>query len=250
MSANLQEEVVIDESKFRPFLNFFIDSAVLYTPYTTTERKLMKLMREDSDLISEEDRRYLYHNHYTYPLLTIAAFGGLGVLCIWKLDDLVVKNTNKNTPPEPESKPEDVNKAAYSADQMKDDPLLELQLSRKKRKGNAAAQKYDYFKAASEMSKNKIQENVTGYELRVKGFKRYFLIFTVFAGMGAFYATGRSRINLYWKSKEYEGKLKDVSGAIQPGGTTSIGPIMTAVHPKPELIESIKIAEAKTDKQR
>ena len=252
MSSHLEEEVAVDESKFHHTLGVFISSEVMTTPYTTTERKLLKLMREHSDLLPEEDQSYLYFNHYIFPNLIAATFGTIATFCVWGLDNAVMKQRTKESQSqtqseaEPEQRSGDLRKTSEQYN-VKDDPLQEMNLLHKRRRGKAAAQKYDYMKAAQEMSKNSVSENVSGYQLRFKGYKRYFIVFSSFCFLGSIHGFCRSRMNLYWFSKKYEGKLNDVSGAVQKGGSTSIGPLSKTSHADPQTIEKIKKAEAEAD---
>jgi len=77
-------------------------------------------------------------------------------------------------------------------------------------------QKYDYFKASQELSKNAAHvESVTGYQLKFQGYRRYLILFSAVYGLGLLHGVCRSRINLYWLSKNYQNKLKDDD--VQPG---------------------------------
>jgi len=215
----------VDEEIFHPLLGVLVSSDLIFLPYTETERKLITLMRaNDTEQVSQEDISYIKFNHYVFPHLLAAGCGALAALCIWKLDSVVVREARKKEEREAHTykPPQETAAEPGKEDPFKD--LNNLKLSKKRMKGSESLQKYDYFKASQEMAKNASHvESVTGYQLKFQGYRRYLILFSAVYGLGLLHGVCRSRINLYWLSKKYQGKLKDdPSDSPASKGTTLI----------------------------
>lgn len=115
------------------------------------------------------------------------------------------------------------------------DMFKNTSFSKKKAKLNTNAQKYDYLKAAREMSNSPMPENIAQYQLRMSGVRRYMIVFTAFCFVGMLNGTCRARIKHYWTSKKYEDLFKNEPYPTkEPGGLISVAPVIHAI-PKNEI---------------
>jgi len=203
----------LDEEKFKPLFGIFVSGEVLFTPYTDPERKLLAMMRANSDALPKDEINYLRFNHYIFPFLIAAGFGSLGAFLFWKLDQTIEKAKGgadiKSSYEENTSKGAETAKS--SVKETKEDPLKDIKLSRKRLKGNEEVQKYDYYKAVQNLSKDAKEEAPVNVFRKLQGWKRYGTVFSCFFFIGVFQGAIRSRINLYWRSKQHRDILKNTS---------------------------------------
>ena len=206
----------INPSKFELRFGFYADPDVMWIPYTSTEQKILAIMRNDTSELSKHEKNQVKYYHYYLPQIIGAFFGLSGVLMLWTLEKNIQKSQNaKNEQNAGEDPTRNKDKKIYDSDR---EILLKTAISKRSQNFGGISEKLDYLKATQKLGENPGGQTVIS---KLKGGKlKYFIFFSLFYTIGSIQGVCRSRIHLYHFSKERENQLEkyDPSQAFQTAG--------------------------------